>query len=76
MTSIRMTSIRRWFVALMLLAFTSTAGAGTGCPAPGADADVSHQQATDQPGEGERFEKDELRLEKDELEEDEEPDCE
>lgn len=64
-----MTSIRRWFVALMLLAFTSTAGAGTGCPAPGADADVSHQQATDQPEEGER-------LEKDELEEDEEPDCE
>lgn len=64
-----MTSIRRWFVALVLLAFTSAAGAGTGCPASGADSDVSHQQAADQPAEGER-------LEQDELEEDEEPDCE
>ena len=64
-----MTSIRRWFVALMLLAFASVTGAGTGGPASGADADVSHQQAPDPPEEGER-------LEKDELEEDEEPDCE
>ena len=64
-----MTSIQRWFVALMLVAFASMAGAGAGYPTPGAGADVSHQQTTDAPEEGEQ-------LKKDELEEDEEPDCE
>ena len=64
-----MTSIQRWFVALMLVAFAPMAGAGAGCPAPGAGADVSRQQTADAPEEG-------GQLEKDELEEDEEPDCE
>ena len=59
-----MTSIQRWFVALMLVALASPAGAGVRYPVPGVSAAVSHQQTTDQP------------QEQDELEEDEEPDCE
>ena len=66
-----MTSIRVWFVVLMLAGFASFAGADVRCPTPGIGGpDVPRQQATTGGSGGGSVTDEEL-----EEDEDEEPDC-